>query len=186
MKTGLIVVDVQNDYFTGGSMELVNMDAAAVNCARLLDFFRTQQVEIFHMQHIATREGATFFVADTPGCEIHDNVKPQAGEAVIVKHYPSSFRETELAEMLKQAAVQELVICGAMTHMCIDTTTRAAFDLGFQCHVIADACATRDLEFNGRLVGAADVQAAFMAALSVPFARISTTDQFLGLDVVDA
>ena len=182
MKTGLIVVDVQNDYFTGGSMELAKMDAAAANCARLLEFFRQQQAEIFHLQHIATREGATFFAVDTPGCEIHDSVKPQADETVIVKHYPSSFRDTDLAEMLKQAAVQELVICGAMTHMCIDTTTRAAFDLGYQCHVIADACATRDLEFNGRSVSAADVQAAFMAALSVPFARISTTDQFLGVE----
>jgi len=180
MKTGLIVVDVQNDYFTGGSMELLNMDAAATNCARLLEFFRKQQLDIFHMQHIATREGATFFVADTAGCEIHDSVKPQAGETVLVKHYPSSFRETDLAEILKQAAVQELVICGAMTHMCIDSTTRAAFDLGYNCHVIADACATRDLEFNGQSVSAANVQAAFMAALSVPFARISSTDQFLG------
>ena len=180
MKTGLIVVDVQNDYFTGGSMELVNMDAAAANCARLLELFRKEQTEIFHMQHIATREGATFFVADTSGCEIHDSVKPQAGEAVIVKHYPSSFRETDLAEILKQAAIQELVICGAMTHMCIDSTTRAAFDLGYKCHVIADACATRDLEFSGQSVSAANVQTAFMAALSVPFARISSTDEFLG------
>jgi nicotinamidase-related amidase len=179
MKTGLIVVDVQNDYFSGGSMELVDMDTAAANCARLLEFFRKQQAEIFHMQHIATREGATFFVADTPGCEIHDSVKPLADETVIVKHYPSSFRETELAEMLQQAAVQELVICGAMTHMCIDTTTRAAFDLGYKCHVVADACATRNLEFDGKTVSAADVQAAFMAALSVPFAQVSSTDQYL-------
>jgi nicotinamidase-related amidase len=180
MKTGLIVVDVQNDYFTGGSMELVDMDAAAANCARLLDLFRDKGAPIFHIQHIATRGGATFFVADTPGCEIHDSVKPQADEAVIVKHYPSSFRETDLAEKLKQAAVEELIICGAMTHMCIDTTTRAAFDLGYKCHVVADACATRNLEFNGQSVSAADVQAAFMAALSVPFAQVSSTDQYLG------
>jgi nicotinamidase-related amidase len=179
MTTALIVVDVQNDYFAGGSMELVDMDAAAANCARLLDLFRRQQAAIFHIQHIATREGATFFVADTPGCEIHASVKPRADEAVIVKHYPSSFRETDLAERLEQAGVDELVICGSMTHMCIDTTTRAAFDLGYKCHVVADACATRNLEFNGKSVSAADVQAAFMAALSVPFAQLSSTDQYL-------
>lgn len=180
MKTGLIVVDVQNDYFSGGSMELVDMETAAENCARLLDFFRREQAPIFHMQHIATREGATFFVADTPGCEIHGSVKPQIEEAVIVKHYPSSFRETDLETRLKQAAVEELVICGAMTHMCIDTTTRAAFDLGYKCHVVADACTTRDLEYNGQVVRAADVQAAFMAALSAPFAQLSSTNQYLG------
>jgi len=179
MTTGLIVVDVQNDYFTDGSMELVDMDAVAANCAKLIDCFRARETPIFHIQHIATREGATFFVAGTPGCETHDSVKPQADEAVVVKHYPSSFRETDLAERLKRASVEELVICGAMTHMCIDTTTRAAFDLGYKCHVIDDACATRDLEFNGHPVSAADVQAAFMAALSVPFAQVSSTDQYL-------
>jgi nicotinamidase-related amidase len=66
-----------------------------------------------------------------------------------------------------------------MTHMCIDTTVRAAFDLGYQCEVIADACATRDLEFDGRKVAAADVQAAFMAALAVPFAKVSSSDEYL-------
>ena len=172
MKTGLIVVDVQNDYFTGGAMELVNMDAAAANCARLLEFFRKQQTEIFHMQHISTREGATFFVADTPGCEIHDSVKPQDYEAVIVKHYPSAFRETDLAELLKQAAVQELVICGAMTHMCIDSTVRAAFDVDFRCLVISDACAMRNMQFAGICIEASQFHTAFLAALSSPFAHI--------------
>lgn len=179
MKQGLIVVDVQNDYFTGGTMELVAMDAAASNCGKLLDSFRKKQAPIFHIQHIAMSEGATFFVPNTSGCEIHESVKPYENEPVVVKHYPSSFRETELKEILEKTGVEDVVICGAMTHMCIDTTTRAAFDLGFTCHVISDACATRDLEFNGQLVNAADVQNAFMAALSMPFAQVISTEQYL-------
>ena len=155
------------------------MDEAASNCKKLLDSFRTRQAPLFHIQHIATREGATFFVADTPGCEFHRSVQPRENEPVVVKHYPNSFRETELDTILKKADVKELVICGAMSHMCIDTTTRAAFDLGYKCQVISDACATKNLEFNNRLVKAADVQAAFMAALSVPFARVSSTNQYL-------
>ena len=179
MKRALIIIDVQNDYFTGGSMELTEMDAAALNCRQLLDAFRAEAAPLFHIQHIASRPGATFFVADTPGCEINQRVKPQDNEPVVVKHYPSAFRETRLHEQLQAAGIDELVICGAMTHMCVDTTTRAAFDLGYKCHVVADACATRDLEFEGRPVAAADVQAAFMAALSMPFAQISSTRQLL-------
>lgn len=179
MKQGLIIIDVQNDYFAGGSMELMAMDEASSNCKILLDSFRTKQAPLFHIQHIAAQEGATFFVPNTPGCEIHTSVQPRENEPVVVKHYPNSFRETELNTILRNAGVDELVICGAMTHMCIDTTTRAAFDLGYRCHVVSDACATRDLEFNGQLVKAEDVQAAFMAALSVPFAHISSTDQYL-------
>ena len=179
MKQGLIIVDVQNDYFIDGSMELVDMDMAASNCKKLLDSFRNKQLPLFHIQHIATREGATFFVPGTPGSEIHDSVQPLGNELVVIKHFPNSFRETELNTFLKEAGVEELVICGAMSHMCIDSTTRAAFDLGFNCRVIADACATRDLEFNGQLVKAADVHAAFMAALNIPFAQITSTDNFL-------
>jgi nicotinamidase-related amidase len=71
------------------------------------------------------------------------------------------------------------VIAGAMSHMCIDATTRAAFDHGFKCTVAADACATRALEFGGRTIPARDVHAAFMAALAMPYARISSTDDIV-------
>ena len=179
MSKGLIIIDVQNDYFGGGAMELVNMDAAANCCGRLLGSFRSARKPIFHVQHLSTRPGASFFIPDTPGAEIHQNLQPQSGEAHIVKHFPSAFRNTDLQQMLRMEGIDKLVICGAMTHMCIDTTVRAAFDLGFQCEVIDDACATRDLEFNDRRIDATDVQAAFMAALSVPFAKISSTDEYL-------
>jgi len=179
MRQALIIIDVQNDYFPGGTMELIGMDAAASNCLKLLGFFRSMKAPIFHIQHIATRAAATFFVPDTFGCEIHPSLQPHENEPVVVKHYPNSFRETELHEMLRQASVEKIVICGAMTHMCIDTTARAAFDLGYTCNVIADACATRDLEFNGQSVTAAAVQTAFMAALSMPFAQVLSTEQYL-------
>lgn len=171
MTSALIIVDVQNDYFAGGAMELVAMDEAAQACGQLLQSFRNTQRPVFHIQHLSTRPGATFFVPDTSGSDIHASLQPQAGEAHIIKHFPSAFRDTDLHSLLQFDNIAELVICGAMSHMCIDSTVRAAFDLGYQCQVVADACATRDLEFNGRKVAAADVQAAFMAALSVPFAR---------------
>ena len=180
MKQALILVDIQNDYFAGGTMELSGMDAAATNCAKLLDSFRNRKASIFHIQHLANSEGATFFIPNTFGCEIREPVKPEGHETLIVKHFPSAFRETELNELLTKTGIEEVTICGAMTHMCIDTTTRAAFDLGYQCQVVSDACATRELEFNGHWVKAAEVQVAFMAALSSPFARVSTTDEYLG------
>jgi nicotinamidase-related amidase len=179
MTKGLIIVDVQNDYFSGGAMQLVGMDEAAACCRKLLDHFRAAQLPVFHIQHLSTRPGAGFFVPDTPGCAIHDNLQPLVGEAHIIKHFPSAFRDTNLHELLRLEGITELLICGAMSHMCIDTTVRAAFDRGYQCRVAADACATRDLEFDGRQVAAADVQAAFMAALCVPFAQVSSTADLL-------
>lgn len=177
---GLIVVDIQNDYFPGGSMELVGMEKAAANAKLLLEQSRKKGIPVIHIQHIAARPGATFFVPGTVGAEIHEVVAPCAGESIVVKNFPNSFRGTSLFELLAARQVKDLVICGAMSHMCIDATTRAAFDLGFNCTVVADACATRDLQFQGRTVNAADVHASFMAALAVPYAKIVTTEEILG------
>ena len=179
MKQGLVIIDVQNDYFEGGSMELVRMEAAADNCRNLLNRFRDQKAPIFHIQHLSVRPGATFFVPETEGCEINQRVKPQADEPLVVKNFPSAFRDTGLQNLLKNAGVEQLVVCGAMTQMCIDTTVRAAFDLGYNCQLISDACATKDLQFEGRTVPALAVQDTFMASLNGLFAAVSTTEGFL-------
>ncbi len=178
VKQGLILVDIQNDYFPGGNMELVGIEQAAKNAQQLLQQFRDKQSPIVHIQHISKQPGATFFLPNTQGSEIHDSVAPHPDEIMIVKHFPNSFRETHLLEYLKDSEVEEVVICGAMSHMCIDATTRAAFDFGFQCIVIEDACATRDLEHKGKTVKAAEVHGAFMAALAMPYAKVISTDKF--------
>jgi nicotinamidase-related amidase len=176
MNQGLIIVDVQKDYFPGGRMPLVGIEQAADKVGQVLEQFRKSALPVFHMQHISLNPGATFFLPDTAGIAIHPVVAPQAGEPVICKHYPNSFKETSLLAQLQDHGIGEVVICGAMSHMCIDTTVRAAFDLGLRCSVVADACATRDLTFGGVKVPAAQVHAAFMAALSAPFARVLEAD----------
>jgi nicotinamidase-related amidase len=181
MTTALVLVDIQNDYFPRGSMALEGMDAAAANAAKLLAAFREQRFPVFHVRHLSVRPGATFFVPGTPGAEIHASVRPAAGEPVVEKNFPNSFRGTDLLERLRAAGADTVVIAGAMSHMCIDATTRAAFDLGFKCTVAEDACATRALEFAGRTLPARDVHAAFMAALAVPYARISSTGEILAV-----
>jgi nicotinamidase-related amidase len=172
MAQALVIVDIQNDYFPGGRMELVGSDAAAVEAARLLRAFRERGAPIFHIQHISTRPGATFFLPNTEGVKIHESVAPLASEAVITKHFPNSFRETRLLEALRAAKIERLAIAGMMTHMCIDATTRAASDLGFQCELAHDACATRDLAFGGAKVAAKDVHTAFLASLNGAFAKV--------------
>ena len=179
MTQALLIVDVQNDYFAGGSMELVGMDSAAANCRMLLDAFRDAGAPLYHVRHLASREGATFFVPGTPGAEIHPGVEPAPGENVITKHFPSAFRDTGLHETLQEAGIDQLLICGAMSHMCVDTTVRAAFDLGYRCRVAADACATRELQFGERRVAAEDVHAAYMAALAAVFAEVQPSAALL-------
>ena len=179
MKRGLVLIDIQNDYFPGGSMELVGMGQAAQNAGLMLNEWRKRALPVFHIQHISKRPGATFFLPNTKGVEIHKSVSPQTGEAIIEKYFPNAFRDTDLLNVLKRSEVDEVTICGAMTHMCVDATTRAAFDFGFRCTVIEDACATRNLEYKGILVEANKVQAAFMAALAMPYAKVISANDFV-------
>jgi nicotinamidase-related amidase len=127
---------------------------------------------VFHIQHIARRPGATFFLPGTTGANIHATVEPSPGEAVITKHFPSSFRETSLLEKLRAARASRLVLAGMMTHMCVDTTVRAAADLGFECLLAQDGCATKALQFSGHQIDAQQVQLAYLAALHGSFANV--------------
>lgn len=179
MNPALLIIDIQNDYFPGGKMELVEMDEVCQKAQKLLTHFRLNNWPIIFIQHLSIKPNASFFIPGTTGAEIHKSLKPLENETVIVKHYPNSFRETILHQFLQSQNLTELVICGAMSHMCIDTTTRAATDLGYSCTLIADACATRELVFNGQKAQAAQVQTAYMAALNGSFAEVTTCDQFL-------
>ncbi len=179
MKSALILIDIQNDYFPGGAMELAGMTQAAARAGELLAVFRQARRPIFHVQHLAPGPGATFFRPGTPGVEINESVRPLPGEALVRKEYPNAFRDTGLLAVLHAAGVEELTIAGAMSHMCIDATTRAAFDLGFTCTVIHDACATRDLAFAGLAIPAAQVHGAFMAALGMRYAGVLALQDFL-------
>src|SRR5581483_7323247 len=128
---GLVVVDIQNDYFAGGAHPLDGPDAAAANARRLLDAFRASGEPVVHMQHVWDAPEATFMRPGTEGVEIHRAVAPQAGEPVLRKAFPNSFLHTALERELRDRGVDRLVVCGMMTAMCVDATVRAAVDLGF-------------------------------------------------------
>lgn len=177
MKTALVLVDIQNDYFSGGAMELEGAQAAGEKARLLLDAAREAGVTVFHVQHVSDRPGATFFLPGTGGAEIHPLVEPAEGEGVIVKGFPNSFRATALDEELKSLGVGRVVFAGMMSHMCVDATVRAAFDLGYQCALAEDACATISLARGDLEVPAAHVHGAFMAALGAVYAVVTSAGE---------
>ncbi|CAF3184992.1 unnamed protein product [Rotaria socialis] len=178
-KQALIVVDIQNDYFPGGKWVLSGMDAAADNAAQLIAAARASDDLVVHIRHEFPTSDAPFFALGSTGVQIHAKVQNREDEHVIVKNHINSFRETKLKEVLDRNEICDIVICGAMSHMCIDGITRAAHDFGYNCIVIHDACASRDLEFNGIQVPAEHVHAAFMAALGFAYAKTISTNEFL-------
>jgi nicotinamidase-related amidase len=179
MNTALLLVDIQNDYFPGGKMELEGSVEASEQAKRLLEYFRHQRMPIVHIQHVAVRPGSTFFLPNTDGVKTHLSVQPLEGEKVIQKHYPNSFRGTPLLDHLRGQRINRLVICGMMTHMCVDATARAAFDYGFDCLIAGDACATRKLQFGDESIPAAHVHGSFLAALNGSYGKVATADAIL-------
>jgi nicotinamidase-related amidase len=180
MKTALLVIDIQKDYFPGGKYPLVNPLEAAQRAYMILQCFRESGNPHVHIQHISLEPDATFFISGDHGTDIHDSVAHFEGEPIVYKHEPNAFLNTNLLELLKSWEIERVVITGMMTHMCVDATARAASDLGFQVIVAEDACATRDLKFGDTVIPADHVHKAFLAALK-SYGRVMKSEEILAL-----
>jgi len=178
-QTALLLIDIQNDYFEGGANPLTGSLEASLKANELLNYFRINHIHIFHIRHISARPGSTFFLPETKGSEIHSNVQPLENEKIIIKHYPNSFRDTNLHSALVDKNITDLVICGMMTHMCVDASVRAAKDLEYHITLISDACATKNLEIQGQTIQANEVHHSFLAALNYFYSSVRKTSEFL-------
>jgi len=175
--TALVIIDIQNDYFPGGAMELEGADAAGTKASEILKNFRERKLPVIHVQHLSVSPGSTFFIPGTRGAEIHAAVQPASGESVIEKNFPNAFRNTSLGENLERLGVNNLVVAGMMTHMCVDASVRQAADLGYKVTLLGDACATRAQSYGGETVPARQVHAAFLAALNGFYAKVVKTHE---------
>ena len=178
MKTALLLIDIQNDYFPGGKMELEGSLEAAKKANELLQCFRDHGMPTVHVQHISREPDAAFFISGDRGTDINDITAHYEGEPLVQKHYPNSFRETNLLDLLKEWRIERVIITGMMTHMCVDATARAAADLGFKLMVAEDAGATRALTYGNTTIPAEHVHKAFLVALK-SYGQVMPVEQIL-------
>jgi nicotinamidase-related amidase len=164
--TALLLIDIQEFYFDTAKSPLAGNLEASEKAARLLAHFREKELTVIHVMHKG-------------GGEIHRLVSPAEGEKIIVKENVSCFRETGLTDCLHETGISTLVIAGMMTHMCVEAAVRAGADLGFDIVLIHDACATKDLQYDGEVVKAKDVHLSTLSTLR-SYAKILSTDDFLG------
>ena len=179
MKRGLVVVDLQNEYLPTGKLPLSGIEAAVANASRVIRHARDTGIPVFHIRHESDSEDAPFFIKGSSGVEIQQAVAPDGQEPVVVKKHINAFRETDLKQQLDAFNVQDIVVIGAMSHMCIDAVVRAAADMGYPVTVLHDACATLDLTFRGVNVPASQTHAAMMAAFEFGYATVKSVDDYL-------
>ncbi len=180
--TALILIDIQNDYFPSfpeSKMALPDMDAATEQAASLLEAAREHDVKIIHVKHVMASDAAPFFHPGTPGAELHDSVAPKAGEKIVEKTRPNSFVGTGLEELLREGKIEHLVMCGAMSQMCVDATVRGGVDLGFKVTLAKDACAAANVSYDGTNVPSVMVHAAIMAPLAASYADVRNTSEII-------
>jgi nicotinamidase-related amidase len=173
--TALLLIDIQNFYFTNGKLPLVDSETASQKAGKVLEIFRENKLPVIHVKHEPVSKEQADKNLDS-GWDFHRQVIPRIGEKIFVKHEVNSFLETGLYEYLKKLEIKMLIFCGMQTHMCLEAAVRAAADLGFSVVVIHDACATRDLEFGGIVVPARFVQASTLATLASAYARVTSSD----------
>jgi nicotinamidase-related amidase len=159
----LIMIDCQNTY-ADGVMALDGVAEALDEAAVLLQRARSAGIPIIHIQH-DDGEGSLYDIRAAIG-QIADQVAPEGDEPVIVKNFPNSFVQTELDEQLKASSAHNLLLAGFMTHMCVNSTARAAFNLGYAPTVVASTTATRALPGPAGIVPAPALQAASLASIA--------------------
>ncbi len=178
-QRGLIVIDLQNEYLPSGNLPLSGVEAATANAARVIADARAKRMPVFHIRHEVASGDAPIFKPGTHAVEIQPAVAPVGDEPVIVKNHINAFRDTDLRQQLDAHGVEEIIIVGAMSHMCVDACVRAAVDMGYPVTVLHDACATLDLSFDGVTVPAAHVHAAMMAAFEFGYGTVTSTQSYL-------
>jgi nicotinamidase-related amidase len=167
-KSALLLIDIQDFYFPGGRLQLENPEAAGMNAGLILDHFRKIELPVYHVRHNFE-----------PGGDIHQYVKPEAGEPVFSKDQVNAFIDTELLEVLQADSIEQLVICGMQTHMCVEAAVRAGHDLGFTCLLVTDACATRALQYEEHIIPAKNVHYSTIKTLQGSYARVLTTENLI-------
>lgn len=167
-KEALLLIDIQNVYFTPGDYLLHEPESAAQQVKVLLDKFRSAGKRVIHVQHAFPKHR-----------ELYQLVAPLEGEKIVEKKYPSSFLGTDLQDYLTEHGINKLVVAGMMSHMCIDTTVRACQNYGYKVTVVEDACTTKALKLHDEVLPAPVVHKVFMAGLQGMFAEVMTLAQYL-------
>lgn len=179
-RTALLVIDFQNEYFTG-RMPIPDGEKALNNARRLIAHADDADIPVFHIRHV-TPAGSPIFAEDSESSGFHPELQPAAHHNVVHKSSVSVFPTSDLDDQLKKSGIDNLIITGLMTHACVAGAARDAVPLGYNVLVASDACATRALDTpEGETVPHAVLHRAALVSIDDTFGDILTTNQIIGL-----
>lgn len=178
MKRALLIIDVQNEYFTG-KLPVTYPSGSLDNILAALDAALGSDIATVVVQHTSLSKDATAFIKGTIGWELHPEVSKRDHDVLIEKKLPGSFTGTDLESWLRSMNIDTVTICGYMTHMCCDTTARQAMHLGLKVEFLSDATGTLSLNNTAGSVTAKDLHHAILIIQSARFSRVMTTKEWI-------
>lgn len=181
-KSALVVIDFQNEYFSG-KMPIPDGAAALAKTRELITFADSQKIPVYHVQHVAPA-GSPVFAIDGQTVKFHPDMQPRPQDVVLQKSTVSVFASTDLDQQLKKAGIQTLIISGLMTHACVAGAARDAAPLGYNVIVASDASATRAItRANGVSIDKDSLHKAALAEVEDTFGDVLSTAQIVKLPV---
>lgn len=180
MKRALLVIDVQNEYFTGG-LRVTYPENSFENILKVIDSANDKEVPVILIQHASLSKNSETFIKWSHEWEIHEEVLKKRHDCIIEKNLPGSFTGTELNEFLKSKGIDTIVICGYMTQMCCDTTSRQAVDLGYNVEFLSDATGTLDISNYAGAVSAEELQRSILVTQAMRFSKVISSDEWIGI-----
>lgn len=178
MKRALLVIDVQNEYFTG-KMPVTYPKGSFDNILKAVDAANQSNLPVILVRHEAPQKDAAAFVKNSWGWEIHEDLLQKEFIRIIDKNLPGSFTGTGLENILRIMAIDTLVITGYMTQMCCDTTARQAVHLGFSVEFLSDATGTLAVSNNAGEITAEALHKAILITQAMRFSQVISTDEWI-------
>ncbi|MDI6724697.1 MAG: cysteine hydrolase family protein [Methanobacterium sp.] len=179
MKKALLVIDVQNEYFTG-KLPVTYPENSFQNILKAIDSANKMEIPVILVQHSNLDKEAATFKIGTDEHDIHEGVLKRDFDKIIEKNLPGSFTGTELKSFLDVNNIDTVVICGYMTQMCCDTTSRQAMHLGFNVEFLSDATGTLDISNSAGEISAQNLHKAILITQTMRFSKVMKTDEWIG------
>lgn len=178
MKRVLLVIDVQNEYFSG-KLPVSYPEDSFPNILKAMDEAAAHRIPSIIIQHTAPNPNSSTFVKDSPAWQIHPEVLSKPHLAIVEKNLPGSFTGTDLEAILQKEAIDRITICGYMTQMCCDTTARQAFHLGYPVEFLSDATGTLDIANEAGQIKAEELHRAILVTQAMRFSKVMSTADWL-------
>ena len=178
MKQALLIIDVQNEYFTG-KLPVSYPQGSFENILKAMDWAHASHVQVAVIQHTSLAPESPTFRQGSPGWELHGEIKRRHADIVLEKHMPGSFTGTGLEDWLKKNDITTVTIAGYMTQMCCDTTARQAFQRGYAVNFLSDATGTLSVTNAAGSISDADLHRAILVTQQMRFSRVMKTDEWI-------